>query len=86
MHANTTIFTFITIISYIHQIGISFRAYLILRFWQESISQGFYFHDFLGKYEKRALHFAIQELSTVKCSVTWIHIVSVCTCTLQQYL
>ena len=56
MHANTTIFTFITIISYIHVIGISFRAYLILQFWQESISQGFYFHDFLGKYEKRVLH------------------------------
>ena len=40
MRAKTTIFTFITIISYIHLVGISFRGYLILRFWQESTSQG----------------------------------------------
>lgn len=119
MHANTTTFTFVTIISYIHLIDISFHGstlqvvtflvtmvskilelatgfvkkdslsqrswwpngsrvktliwkvagYLILRFGQESISQKFYFQDFLGKYETRALHFTTQELSTFKCIV-----------------
>jgi len=35
-----------------------------LRFWRDIISQGFIFVISIGKYEKRALNFAIQVFST----------------------
>ena len=38
--------------------------YLISRFWRDSISRGFIFAISVGKYEKRALNFAIQAFST----------------------
>ena len=38
--------------------------YLISQFWQHSNSRGFIFAISMGKYEKRALNFAIQVFST----------------------
>ena len=38
--------------------------YLISRFWRGNISRGFIFAISIGKYEKRALNFAIEAFST----------------------
>ena len=45
-------------------IGTQFRGYLISRFWRGNISRGFIFAISIGKYEKRALNFAIEAFST----------------------